>query len=174
MDLFATYKVDANLGVRLNVGNVFDRDYYPAVYRGGFFLYKGDAPQRPAHARLTTCSRVAVPDERRPRSLRARPLPLEGRFDRVGLGEYWAQGAGYDGHDRKGPEPGRSARIRALLDKTAWPDAQTVGTAGSLARLVKNNQQLDEASPLAVDLGNRILRKLAKHDQFTAYAHPQR
>jgi len=43
MDLFATYKVNSSLGVRLNVGNVFDRDYYPAVYRGGFFLYKGDA-----------------------------------------------------------------------------------------------------------------------------------
>jgi PKHD-type hydroxylase len=63
--------------------------------------------------------------------------------------------------------------FRGLLDKTAWPDAQTVGTAGSLARLVKNNQQLDEASPLAVELGNRILRKLGKHDQFTAYAHPR-
>jgi catecholate siderophore receptor len=43
MDLFATYKYDANLGFRLNVGNVFDRDYYMAAYQGGFFLYKGDA-----------------------------------------------------------------------------------------------------------------------------------
>ena len=43
MDLFATYKVNASLGVRLNVGNVLDRDYYLAAYRGGFFLYKGDA-----------------------------------------------------------------------------------------------------------------------------------
>lgn len=43
MDLFATYKINPNLGLRLNVGNVFDRDYYPTVYRGGFFLYKGDA-----------------------------------------------------------------------------------------------------------------------------------
>lgn len=63
--------------------------------------------------------------------------------------------------------------FRALLDKTAWPDAQTVSTAGSLARLVKNNQQLDEASPLAIELGNRVLRRLAKTDQFTAYAHPR-
>ena len=63
--------------------------------------------------------------------------------------------------------------FRGLLDKTAWPDAHAVGTAGSLARLVNNNQQLDEASPLAIALGNRILRKLAKHDQFTAYAHPR-
>lgn len=43
MDLFATYKINPNLGLRLNVGNVFDREYYPTVYRGGFFLYKGDA-----------------------------------------------------------------------------------------------------------------------------------
>ena len=63
--------------------------------------------------------------------------------------------------------------FRALLDKTAWPEAQATGTAGTLARLVKANQQLDEASPLAVELGNRILRKLAGHDHFTAYAHPQ-
>jgi PKHD-type hydroxylase len=63
--------------------------------------------------------------------------------------------------------------FRGLLDKTVWPDAQAVGTAGTLARLVKNNQQLDEASPLAIELGNRILRKLAKSDQFTAYAHPR-
>lgn len=63
--------------------------------------------------------------------------------------------------------------FRGLLDKTVWPDAQAVGTAGTLARLVKNNQQLEEASPLAIELGNRILRKLAKSDQFTAYAHPR-
>ena len=43
VDLFATYKYDANLGFRLNIGNLFDRDYYMAAYQGGFFLYKGDA-----------------------------------------------------------------------------------------------------------------------------------
>ncbi len=43
VDLFATYKYDANLGFRLNIGNLFDRDYYLAGYQGGFFLYKGDA-----------------------------------------------------------------------------------------------------------------------------------
>lgn len=43
VDLFATYKYNANLGLRLNVGNIFNRDYYTTVYRGGFFLYKGDA-----------------------------------------------------------------------------------------------------------------------------------
>ena len=64
--------------------------------------------------------------------------------------------------------------FRTVLDKAAWPDAGQTGTAGSLARLVKKNQQLDEASPLAIELGNRILRRLAQNDQFTAYALPQR
>jgi PKHD-type hydroxylase len=64
--------------------------------------------------------------------------------------------------------------FRALLDKASWPDAGAPNSAGSLARLVKKNQQLDEGSPLAVELGARILRKLAQNDQFTAYAHPLR
>jgi len=64
--------------------------------------------------------------------------------------------------------------FRALLDKAAWPDAHLSGTAGSLARLVKKNQQLDEEDPVAVELRNRILRKLAANDQFIACAHPLR
>lgn len=43
LDLFAIYKYNENLTFRLNVGNVLNRDYYTTVYRGGFFLYKGDA-----------------------------------------------------------------------------------------------------------------------------------
>jgi PKHD-type hydroxylase len=65
-------------------------------------------------------------------------------------------------------------QFRALLDRAEWPQAHVSGTAGTLARQVKKNQQLDEASPLAVELGNRILRKLADHAQFTSYALPQR
>jgi PKHD-type hydroxylase len=64
--------------------------------------------------------------------------------------------------------------FRARLDKAAWPDAHVTGTAGSLARHVKKNQQLDEADPVAVELGNQVLRNLGRHDQFTAYAHPHR
>ncbi len=64
--------------------------------------------------------------------------------------------------------------FRERLDKAAWPEAGAPNTAGSLARLAKKNQQLDEASPLAIELGNRILRKLAQNDRFTAYAHPLR
>jgi catecholate siderophore receptor len=42
-DLFATYDFSKNLDVRLNVGNVTDKDYYLAAYRSGSFVYKGDA-----------------------------------------------------------------------------------------------------------------------------------
>jgi catecholate siderophore receptor len=42
VDLFATYRLNKDLEARLNVGNVFNEDYYLAVYRSGAFLYKGD------------------------------------------------------------------------------------------------------------------------------------
>jgi catecholate siderophore receptor len=29
--------------MRVNVLNAFDKTYYTAVYRAGFFMYKGDA-----------------------------------------------------------------------------------------------------------------------------------
>lgn len=48
-DLFADYRLDKQAKLRLNVGNVFDKDYYLAAYRSGAFLYKGDA----RNARLT-------------------------------------------------------------------------------------------------------------------------
>jgi catecholate siderophore receptor len=43
LDLFASYRVNKNMDVRLNVGNVTDKDYYLAAYRSGSFLYMGDA-----------------------------------------------------------------------------------------------------------------------------------
>lgn len=42
-DMFATYRVNKNLDMRLNVNNVTDKDYYLAGYRSGSFLYMGDA-----------------------------------------------------------------------------------------------------------------------------------
>ncbi|MDD3798602.1 MAG: TonB-dependent receptor [Novosphingobium sp.] len=44
-DAFVEYKFNKNLDFRLNVNNFTNEDYYLAVYRGGFFLYKGDARQ---------------------------------------------------------------------------------------------------------------------------------
>lgn len=48
-DLFADYRLDKQTRLRLNVGNVFNEDYYLAAYQSGRFLYKGDA----RNARLT-------------------------------------------------------------------------------------------------------------------------
>lgn len=49
VDAFASYRVNRNLDLRLNVGNLFDEDYYLAAYRSGAFTYIGDA----RNARLT-------------------------------------------------------------------------------------------------------------------------
>ena len=43
LDLFANYKITERIGLRLNVGNVTDEDYYLAGYRSGSFVYLGDA-----------------------------------------------------------------------------------------------------------------------------------
>ena len=43
VDVFANYEFTEKLKARLNVGNVFDRDYYLAAYRSGAFTYVGDA-----------------------------------------------------------------------------------------------------------------------------------
>ena len=53
LDLFAEYDFNDDLGLRLNVGNVTDEDYYTALYRSGSFTYKGDA----LNARLTLSAR---------------------------------------------------------------------------------------------------------------------
>ena len=41
-DLFASYQINDKLGLRLNVGNVTDKDYYLTAYRSGAFTYIGD------------------------------------------------------------------------------------------------------------------------------------
>ncbi|MGE4070545.1 MAG: TonB-dependent receptor [Lysobacterales bacterium] len=43
LDAFANYEFSETLKLRLNVNNVFDRDYYLAAYRSGAFTYIGDA-----------------------------------------------------------------------------------------------------------------------------------
>ncbi|TAK79495.1 MAG: Fe2+-dependent dioxygenase [Aquabacterium sp.] len=62
--------------------------------------------------------------------------------------------------------------FRARLATASWQDGAR--TAGTLARHAKRNQQLDDADPLAVELGNRILRKLAGHPLFVSAALPRR
>lgn len=63
-------------------------------------------------------------------------------------------------------------QFRTGLDKAAWQDGGS--TAGSMARNVKQNQQLGDDDPLAIDLGNRILRRLGSNPLFISSALPRR
>jgi catecholate siderophore receptor len=47
-DVFAEYKFNNRMDLRVNVNNVTNTTYYTAAYRAGFFLYKGDARQATA------------------------------------------------------------------------------------------------------------------------------
>ncbi|MFL6709104.1 MAG: TonB-dependent receptor [Massilia sp.] len=42
-DVFAAYRFNKKIDMRVNILNVGNKDYYTAVYRSGSFLYKGDA-----------------------------------------------------------------------------------------------------------------------------------
>lgn len=63
-------------------------------------------------------------------------------------------------------------QFRQRLDAAEWQDG--LKTAGTLARSVKRNLQLEDGSPLAVELGNLILRKLANNPLFVSAALPNR
>ena len=41
--MFAAYRFNKKIDMRVNILNVGNKDYYTAVYRSGSFLYKGDA-----------------------------------------------------------------------------------------------------------------------------------
>ncbi|QID18828.1 Fe2+-dependent dioxygenase [Nitrogeniibacter mangrovi] len=66
--------------------------------------------------------------------------------------------------------PDEVGAMRTRLDAADWRDGQA--TAGTIARHVKRNRQLDDASPLAVELGNAILRRLGSHPLFISAALP--
>ncbi|PKO36739.1 MAG: Fe2+-dependent dioxygenase [Betaproteobacteria bacterium HGW-Betaproteobacteria-6] len=63
-------------------------------------------------------------------------------------------------------------QFRQRLDAAEWQDG--LKTAGTLARSVKRNLQLEDGSPLAVELGNLILRKLGTNPLFISAALPNR
>jgi PKHD-type hydroxylase len=63
-------------------------------------------------------------------------------------------------------------RFRAALANAEWIDGAV--TAGSLSRSVKQNQQLDDDSSTAIQLGNDILRRLGAHPGFLSAALPER
>lgn len=64
------------------------------------------------------------------------------------------------------------AECRNTMQNAAWIDG--ISTAGSLAKNVKQNLQLDDATEPAISLRNRILRKLANHPAFISYALPEK
>ncbi|WJG11020.1 TonB-dependent receptor [Aliiglaciecola sp. LCG003] len=43
VDIFANYYYSNDVNFRLNVGNVFDKEYWTAAYRSGSFMYLGEA-----------------------------------------------------------------------------------------------------------------------------------
>lgn len=62
------------------------------------------------------------------------------------------------------------AQFRATLSQADWEDGRV--TAGSQAARVKNNLQLTEEHPVARQLGETLLRKLAHNALFTSAALP--
>ena len=64
------------------------------------------------------------------------------------------------------------AAMRARLDTTDWVDGRT--TVGAQGARVKQNRQLGETSPLAIELGQIVLAALAHHPLFFAAALPLR
>ena len=64
------------------------------------------------------------------------------------------------------------ARARAALDGALWIDGKV--TAGYQAQSVKENLQLPEDHPVAVELGELILNALARTPPFTSAALPLR
>ncbi|SDM31487.1 PKHD-type hydroxylase [Oryzisolibacter propanilivorax] len=67
--------------------------------------------------------------------------------------------------------PDEVRAFRAELDTADWHDGGA--TAGTLAQSVKRNQQLEDGSPLAVRLGQHILRRLGSTPLFISAALPR-
>jgi PKHD-type hydroxylase len=62
------------------------------------------------------------------------------------------------------------AHFRATLDRVEWNDGRA--TAGPQAAQVKHNLQLSEEHPVARELGEIVLRKLARNALFTSATLP--
>jgi PKHD-type hydroxylase len=68
--------------------------------------------------------------------------------------------------------PAQVARGRALLDAADWIDGKV--TAGYQSAKAKDNMQLPEGSPVAVELGNMIVTALGQNPTFVSAALPLR
>jgi PKHD-type hydroxylase len=60
--------------------------------------------------------------------------------------------------------------FRSALEKAEWSDGK--GSAGYLSRRVKENSQLPDTHPLAVELGKQVLEALHGNPLFTTAALP--
>jgi PKHD-type hydroxylase len=68
--------------------------------------------------------------------------------------------------------PEQVADMRRRLDETEWVDGRaTVGLQGAQ---VKRNRQLDEFSPVGMELGRLVLAALARHPLYVSAALPLR
>jgi PKHD-type hydroxylase len=71
---------------------------------------------------------------------------------------------------RKVLTPEQVKEFRHLLDGAAWGDGRE--TAGYLSTRVKNNAQLPEMHPVALQLGQKIIETLGRNPQFHSAALP--
>ncbi len=63
-------------------------------------------------------------------------------------------------------------QFRHHLDAAKWNDGTK--TAGTLARNVKRNAQIDDSTEVAISLGNHILRSLGNNPLFVSAALPRK
>ena len=63
-------------------------------------------------------------------------------------------------------------QFRDYLDKAHWQDG--INTAGSIAKNVKKNQQLNDNDELTIDLANHILQTISQNPIFISAALPDK
>ncbi len=68
--------------------------------------------------------------------------------------------------------PDELSHMREALDAAEWVDGRE--TAGAQSREMKHNLQLPESSPIAREMGERILDALARNNLFVSAALPLR
>ena len=69
-------------------------------------------------------------------------------------------------------EPLAAVRRSLAAEMAPWVDGRV--TAGHQGAAVKHNSQLDEASPMARELGNAVLAELERNPRFVSAALPHR
>lgn len=62
--------------------------------------------------------------------------------------------------------------IRSRLEQASWQEGKL--TAGHLAINTKDNQQLNEEDPFAIELGDEIIKRLGSHPLFISAALPNK